>query len=134
MKKILIQYGVCVFAVRSNGAVGAGAAGRIAIRLGKRCRNAFREIQRARARYVGQVRLETGPGRSLWRCVQPDRYGEPHARRRAFWHTEYGAKPAPITDPEKLQEALKVSYIDLRLRLSENDLQVPVKLFRKRDD
>ena len=43
-----------------------------------------------------------------------------------------GAKPAPISDPEKLQEALKASYIDLQKAitgLSDNDLQVPVKLF-----
>ncbi|HXX15716.1 MAG TPA: DinB family protein [Candidatus Eremiobacteraceae bacterium] len=43
-----------------------------------------------------------------------------------------GAKPAPITDPEKLQEALKVSYIDLQKAitgLSDNDLRAPVKLF-----
>jgi uncharacterized damage-inducible protein DinB len=43
-----------------------------------------------------------------------------------------GAKPAPITDPEKMQEALKASYIDLQKAitgLSDNDLQAPVKLF-----
>jgi uncharacterized damage-inducible protein DinB len=43
-----------------------------------------------------------------------------------------GAKPAPITDPEKLQEALKTSYSDLQKAitgLSDNDLQAPVKLF-----
>src|ERR1700751_2183035 len=43
-----------------------------------------------------------------------------------------GAKPAPITDPEKMQEALKASYIDLQkaiTALSDNDLQAPVKLF-----
>src|SRR5215468_808589 len=43
-----------------------------------------------------------------------------------------GAKPTPITDPEKLQEALKASYIDLQKAitgLSDNDLQAPVKLF-----
>jgi len=43
-----------------------------------------------------------------------------------------GAKPAPITDPEKLQEALKASYVDLQkaiTALSDNDLQAPVKLF-----
>ena len=43
-----------------------------------------------------------------------------------------GAKPAPITDPEKLQEALKASYVNLQkaiTRLSDNDLQAPVKLF-----
>jgi len=43
-----------------------------------------------------------------------------------------GAKPAPITDPEKLQEALKASYMDLQkaiTQLSDTDLQAPVKLF-----
>jgi uncharacterized damage-inducible protein DinB len=43
-----------------------------------------------------------------------------------------GAKPAPITDPEKLQEALKASYANLQKAitgLSDSDLQTPVKLF-----
>ena len=43
-----------------------------------------------------------------------------------------GAKPAPITDPEKLQEALKSSYANLQKAitgLSDNDLQTHVKLF-----
>ncbi|HYM75976.1 MAG TPA: DinB family protein [Candidatus Dormibacteraeota bacterium] len=43
-----------------------------------------------------------------------------------------GAKPASITDPEKLQEALKTSYINLQKAitgLSDNDLQTTVKLF-----
>ena len=43
-----------------------------------------------------------------------------------------GAKPAPITDPEQLQEALKASYVNLQKAitgLSDNDLQAPVKLF-----
>ena len=37
-----------------------------------------------------------------------------------------GAKPAPITDPEKMQEALKASYVDLQKAitgLSDNDLR-----------
>ena len=43
-----------------------------------------------------------------------------------------GAPPAPITDPEKMQEALKASYLNLQkaiTALSDNDLQAPVKLF-----
>ena len=43
-----------------------------------------------------------------------------------------GAKPTPITDPEKMQEALKDSYINLQkaiTTLSDNDLQTHVKLF-----
>ena len=43
-----------------------------------------------------------------------------------------GAQPAPITDPEKLQEALKASYVNLQKAitgLSDKDLQTQVKLF-----
>jgi uncharacterized damage-inducible protein DinB len=43
-----------------------------------------------------------------------------------------GAQPAPITDPEKMQEALKASYVNLQKAitgLSDNDLQTTVKLF-----
>ena len=43
-----------------------------------------------------------------------------------------GPRPAPITDPEKLQEALKASYVNLQKAitgLSDSDLQAPVKLF-----
>ena len=43
-----------------------------------------------------------------------------------------GPKPAPITDPEKMQEALKASYDALQkviTGLSDSDLQAPVKLF-----
>ena len=42
------------------------------------------------------------------------------------------APPAPITDPEKVQEALKASYASLQKAiagLSDSDLQTPVKLF-----
>jgi uncharacterized damage-inducible protein DinB len=41
-------------------------------------------------------------------------------------------KPAPITDPEKMQEALKASYVNLQKAitgLSDSDLETPVKLF-----
>jgi uncharacterized damage-inducible protein DinB len=45
-----------------------------------------------------------------------------------------GARPAPITDPEKLQEALKTSYVNLQQAiagLSDADLKAPVKVFGK---
>jgi uncharacterized damage-inducible protein DinB len=46
--------------------------------------------------------------------------------------TNSPAKPAPITDPEKMQDALKASYANLQKAitgLSDNDLQTQVKLF-----
>jgi uncharacterized damage-inducible protein DinB len=45
-----------------------------------------------------------------------------------------GPRPAPITDPEKMQEALKTSYANLQkviTGLSDNDLGTTVKLFGK---
>jgi uncharacterized damage-inducible protein DinB len=45
-----------------------------------------------------------------------------------------GERPAPITDPEKLQEALKTSYANLQKTiagLSDADLKTPVKVFGK---
>jgi uncharacterized damage-inducible protein DinB len=45
-----------------------------------------------------------------------------------------GARPAPITDPEKLQEALKTSYANVQKAiegLSDADLKAPVKIFGK---
>jgi uncharacterized damage-inducible protein DinB len=43
-----------------------------------------------------------------------------------------GTKPAPITDPGQMQDALKASYANLQRAitgLSDNDLQTQVKLF-----
>ena len=43
-----------------------------------------------------------------------------------------GARPAPITDPEKMQDALKTSYANVQKaieKLSDADLKAPVKLF-----
>jgi uncharacterized damage-inducible protein DinB len=45
-----------------------------------------------------------------------------------------GGRPAPITDPEKLQEALKTSYANVKKAiegLSDADLKAPVKIFGK---
>jgi len=45
-----------------------------------------------------------------------------------------GGRPAPITDPEKLQEALKTSYANVQKAiegLSDADLKAPVKIFGK---
>ena len=47
---------------------------------------------------------------------------------------EKGERPAPITDPEKLQEALKTSYANVQQTiagLSDADLKTPVKIFGK---
>ena len=43
-----------------------------------------------------------------------------------------GGRPAPITDPEKMQDALKASYEKLEQTItgfSDSDLRAPVRLF-----
>ena len=43
-------------------------------------------------------------------------------------------RPAPITDPEKMQEALKTSYAKVQeaiAGLSDSDLKAPVKIFAR---
>ena len=43
-----------------------------------------------------------------------------------------GGRPAPITDPEKLQEVLKTSYANVQqamIGLSDADLKTPIKIF-----
>jgi uncharacterized damage-inducible protein DinB len=45
-----------------------------------------------------------------------------------------GARPAAITDPEKMQEALKTSYANVQQAiagLSDADLKTPIKIFGK---
>ena len=45
-----------------------------------------------------------------------------------------GGRPAPITEPEKLQEALRTSYANVQKAiegLSDADLKAPVKVFGK---
>jgi len=44
------------------------------------------------------------------------------------------ARPAPVTDPEKMQEALKASYASVQKTIeamSDSDLKTPVKIFGK---
>ena len=113
MKKILIQFGVCALAVALMAPLmSAGATGRNADRLRKRCRNSFPD------KFTGLARVMSGkydwkPGQGVrsvgdvFNLIVKENgmlagvlSGTPNP----------GAKPAPITDPEKMQEALKASY------------------------
>ena len=87
MMKILTRYGVCALAAALTVSLAQAQAQPAGIQaaFGKDAGMLSDKFTRL-ARYVGQVRLEARPGRSLrWRRVQLDRYGESHARRRAFW-------------------------------------------------
>ena len=95
--------------------------------LAKEARTLSDKFTGLAARHGRQVRLETGTGGTLdRRRIQPERGARQNAERRSR------GRPAPITDPEKLQEALKSSYSNLQQTitgLSDADLKTPVKIF-----
>ena len=135
MKKILIQYGVCALAValivplvhaQAQPAGLQAAFGKDAGTLSDK----FTGLARVMS---GKYDWKPGPGvrsvSDVFNLIVKENgllagvlSGTPNA----------GAPPAPIADPEKVQEALKASYANLQkaiVGLSDNDLQTPVKLF-----
>jgi len=133
MKKILTQYGVCALAVALMMPLAQAQPAGIQAAFAK-------DAGTLSDKFSGRARVMSGkydwkPGQGVRSVadvfnliVMENRMlvgvlsGTPNA----------GAKPAPITDPEKLQEALKASYVNLKKAitgLSDNELQTTVKLF-----
>ena len=131
MKKILTQYGVCALAVALMVPLAQPAGMQAA--FGK-------DAGTLSDKFTGLARVMSGkydwkPGQGVrsvgdvFNLIVEENgllagalSGTPNA----------GASPAPITDPEKMQEALKASYVNLQKAitgLSDDDLQAPVKLF-----
>jgi uncharacterized damage-inducible protein DinB len=135
MKKILIQYGVCALAVALMVPWGQGQAQPAGMQAawGK-------DAGTLSEKFTGLARVMSGkydwkPGQGV-RSVS-DVFNliveENGLLANALTgKTNTGVEPVPITDPAKLQEALKASYVNLQkaiTRLADNDLQTPVKLF-----
>jgi len=98
----------------------AGAAGRNAGGLRKRCRNAFRQIHRTRAPLMsGKYDWKPGQGvRSVGDVFKPDRYGETACLAGVLSGTpNTGARPAPSPIRRNCRKALKASYVNLQKRL-----------------
>jgi uncharacterized damage-inducible protein DinB len=133
MKKILIQYGICALAVALMVPLAEAQPAGIQAAFGK-------DAATLSDKFTGLARVMSGkydwkPGQGVrsvgdvFNLIVKENgmlvdalSGTPNT----------GAKAAPITDPEKLQEALKASYANLQKAitgLSDNDLQAPVKLF-----
>jgi uncharacterized damage-inducible protein DinB len=131
MKKILTQYGVCAVAVALMVPLAQPAGMQAA--FGK-------DAGELSDKFTGLARVMSGkydwkPGQGV-RSVGDvfnwivEENGILVGALSGTPNTE--AKPAPITDPEKLQETLKASYVNLQKAitgLSDNDLQARVKLF-----
>jgi uncharacterized damage-inducible protein DinB len=133
MKKILIQYGVCVLAVALMVPLAQAQPAGMQAAWGK-------DAGTLSDKFTGLARVMAGkydwkPGQGV-RSVS-DVFNlivkENGLLADALSDKpNTGSKPAPITDPEKLQEALKDSYANLQKAitgLSGNDLQTHVKLF-----
>ena len=133
MKKILIQYGICALAValmvslaQAQGAKFQAAFGEDAGKLSKK----FTGLAQVMA---GKYEWKPGQGvRSVGDVFNLIVEENGLLADTLTGKTNTRAEPAPITDPGKMQEALKASYLDLQKAitgLSDNDLQTTVKLF-----
>jgi uncharacterized damage-inducible protein DinB len=132
MKKILIQYGLCALAVALMAPLAQAQPAGIQAAFGKDAGTLFDKFTGLARVMSGKYDWKPGQGvRSVGdvfnlivtenRMLVGVLSGTPNA----------GAKPSPISDPEKLQEAQKASYVNLQKAsggLSDNDLQAPVKL------
>jgi uncharacterized damage-inducible protein DinB len=133
MKKILIQYGLCALAVALTAPLAQAQPAGIQAAFAK-------DAGSLSDKFTGLARVMSG--KYDWKPAKGVRSvadvfnlivkengllagvlsGTPNT----------GASPAPITDPQKMQEALKTSYANLQKAiagLSDSDLQTPVKLF-----
>src|SRR5947208_2759710 len=133
MEKILIQYGICALAVALMVPLVQAQPAGIQAAFGK-------DAETLSEKFTGLARVMSGkydwkPGQGVrsvgevFNLIVREN-GLLAGVLSATPNTE--AKPAPITDPEKMQEALKASYLNLQKAitgLSDNDLQTTVKLF-----
>jgi len=133
MKKILILYGVCALAVALIAPLVQAQPAGLQAAFGKDAETLSDKFTGLARVMAGKYDWKPGPGvRSVG-----DVFNLIVKENRILAGVLSGtpnnaAQPAPITDPEKMQEALKASYITLQKAiagLSDNDLQAPVKLF-----
>jgi uncharacterized damage-inducible protein DinB len=137
MKKILTQYAVYALAVALMVPLGPGQAQAqptgIQAAFGEDAGTLSDKFTALARVMSGKYDWKPGPGVRSVSDVFNLMVGENRLLAGVLSGTpNTGAKPAPITDPEKLQEALKASYVDLQKAiagLSDSDLQTPVKLF-----
>jgi uncharacterized damage-inducible protein DinB len=133
MKKILTQYGVCALAVALMVPLAQAQPAGIQAACGQ-------DAGTLSDKFTGLARVMSG--RYDWKPGQGVRsVGEVFnliVKENGLLAgvlsgtPNTGAQPASITDPEKMQEALKASYLNLQKAitgLSDNDLQTTVKLF-----
>ena len=133
MKKILTQYGVFVLAIALMVPLAQAQPARMQAAFGEDAGTLSDKFTALARVMSGKYDWKPSPGVRSVGDVFNLIVKENHMLAGVLSGTSNtGAKPAPITDPEKMQEALKASYVNLQAAitgLSDNDLQTPVKLF-----
>jgi uncharacterized damage-inducible protein DinB len=133
MKKILIQYGVCALAVALMAPLAQAQP------VGWQAAFA-KDAEKLSDKFTGLARVMSGkydwkpaPGvRSVGDVFNLIIKENGMLAGVLSGTPNTAAQSAPITDPGRMQEALKASYLNLQkaiVGLSDNDLQAPVKLF-----
>ena len=133
MKKILIQYGMCALAVALLVPLAQAQPARFQAAFGEDAGTLSDKFTALARVMSGKYDWKPGQGVRSVSDVFNLIVTENRMLAAALSGTpNKGAKDAPITDPEKMQEALKASYVNLQKAitgLADNDLQTPVKLF-----
>src|SRR5438270_3586983 len=133
MKKILIQYGICALAVALMVPLAEAQPSAIQAAFGK-------DAATLSDKFGGLARVMSGkydwkPGQGVRSVADVFNLIVKENGMLAgviSGTPSTGAPPAPITDPEKMQEALKASYLNVQKAitvLSDNELQTTVKLY-----
>ena len=133
MKKILTQYGVCALAVALMLPLAQAQPAGMQAAFGKDAGTLSDKFTGLAHVMVGKYDWKPGQGVRSVSDVFNLIVVENGLLADALSGTpNKGAEPAPITDPGKMQDALKASYANLQKAiagLSDNDLQTHVKLF-----
>ena len=134
MKKILTRCGACVLAVALMVPLAQAQATGIQTAFGEDAGTLSKKFTGLAHVMAGKYDWKPGQGVRSVGDVFNLIVLENGMLAGALSDTPNTGEPAPITDPEKLQEALKTSYANLQKAitgLSDKDLQTHVKLFGK---
>ena len=133
MKKILIQYGICTLAVALMLPFAQAQPAGMQAAFGKDAGTLSDKFTGLARVMSGKYEWKPGQGvRSVGDVFNLIVEENGLLADALTGKTNAGAEPAPITDPGKMQDALKASYANLQKAitgLSDNDLQTHVKLF-----
>jgi uncharacterized damage-inducible protein DinB len=133
MKKILTQYGVCALAIALMVSLAQAQPAGIQTAFGKDAGTLSEKFTGLARVMAGKYDWKPGQGvRSVGDVFNLIVRENGLLAGVLSGAPNTGSKPAPITDPEKVQEALKASYANLQKAIagvSDKDLQTQVKLF-----